>query len=57
MKINLKNPALKKGLGIASIVFSGLVAVVGAIADQKQAQEFEDMKKVVSELQNQIKGS
>lgn len=46
---------VKKGLGIASIVMTGLVAVVSALSDQKKAAEFDDMKKAIEELQNQNK--
>lgn len=57
MKINLNGPVAKKIISYGSVVITGVVAVIGALADKKHAQEFEDMKKVVSELQNQIKGS
>lgn len=49
MKINLD---AKKILGIASAVVMGTVTVINALSDQKKAQEFEDMKKTLSELQN-----
>lgn len=53
MKLDfIKKPAIKKGLGIASVLFTGLVAVSGAISDRKKEQEFEDLKKAVSDLQN-----
>lgn len=52
MKINLNNPTVKKVCGIVSAVVVGAIATVNALADQKKAQEFEDMKKVLSELQN-----
>lgn len=52
MKFDLNNPGLKKGLGIASVVFAGLMAVANALSDQKREQEFEEMKKTLSELQN-----
>ena len=45
------NPIFKKGLGVASIVVSGVTAVIGALADQRKAREFEEIKRVVSELQ------
>lgn len=47
----IKNPAVKKGLGIASALFMGVVAVSNALSDQKREKEFEDMKAVLSELQ------
>ena len=47
----MNSPGLKKGLGIATVVFAGISAVASAITDQKKEQEFEDLKKVVSELQ------
>lgn len=51
-KINLNGPVAKKVLGIAGAVVMGLVTVSNALAEQKKAQEFEDMKKTLSELQN-----
>lgn len=48
----INNPAVKKGMGIASAVFTGVVAVAGALADQKKAAEFEEMKKTLAELKN-----
>lgn len=52
MKLDvLNNPALKKGLGIASVAVAGIVAVSNALSSQKKEQEFEDLKKAVSELQ------
>lgn len=47
----INNPGLKKGLGIASIIFAGVAAISNAISDQKKEQEFEDLKKAVSDLQ------
>ena len=52
MKIDFNNPGLKKGLGIAAVVFAGLMAVANALSDQKREQEFEEMKKALSDLQN-----
>lgn len=49
--MNLKFDA-KKILGIASAAVMGIVTVVNALSDQKKAQEFEDMKKTLSELQD-----
>ena len=42
----------KKILGIGSAVVMGIVTIVNALSDQKKAQEFEDMKKTLSDLQN-----
>ena len=47
----VNNPGLKKGLGIASVVFAGVAAISNAMADQKKEQEFEDLKKAVADLQ------
>ena len=47
----MNSPGLKKGLGIATVIFAGISAVASAITDQKKEHEFEDLKKVVSELQ------
>lgn len=57
MKINLDNPMLKKALSIASVALAGIVAVANALSDQQKEREFEDMKKAISELQNQMKES
>lgn len=56
MKNILESEGLKKSLGIASALVMGVVTVANALSDQKKAQEFEDMKKAISELQNQIGG-
>lgn len=53
MRFKINNEKLAKGLSIASIVAAGLVAVVNAIGEQKQAQEFEALKNAVAELQKQ----
>ena len=55
MKLDVNNPILKKGLGVASVVFAAIVAASNAMSDQKKDQEFEEMKKALSELQNQNK--
>lgn len=55
MKLDVNNPMLKKGLGVASVVFAAIVAASNAMSDQKKDQEFEEMKKALSELQNQNK--
>lgn len=52
MKNNLfNNPALRKAIGIGSAIFAGMAAISGALADQRQKQEFEELKEKVSELQ------
>lgn len=53
MKIN--GDALKKGLGVLSVIAAGAVAVANALSDQKKEAEFEGLKKAVEELQNQNK--
>ena len=51
MKLDIiKNPAFKKGLGIISVAFAGIAAVSSALSDLKKDKEFEEMKKIVSEL-------
>ena len=54
MKIKdiINSPGLKKGVGIASVIFAGVAAISNALNNQKKEQEFEDLKKAVSELQN-----
>ena len=52
MKFIPKNIDLKKVAGIASAVMMGIVTISNALADQKREQEFEDMKKTLSDLQN-----
>jgi hypothetical protein len=51
-KFNIDNDGVKKVLGIVMAVGTGVLAVINTLADQKKAQEFEDMKKTLSELQN-----
>lgn len=60
MKFNdfINSPGLKKGLGIATVIFAGISAVASAVTDQKKEQEREglitkvnDLEKAVSELQ------
>lgn len=53
LKSIIKNPALKKGMGIASVVFTGVVAIAGAIADQQREKEFEDLKKDIAKLKSE----
>lgn len=52
MKFNMDNPMLKKGLGVASVVFAAIVAASNAMSEQKKDREFESMKKALEELQN-----
>ena len=52
MNIKVNNEKLANVLSIASVVAAGLVAVVNAIGEQKQAKEFEALKAAVAELQN-----
>lgn len=52
MKFKLENEIAKKVLGFAPVVVAGVVAVINALSEQKQAQEFEALKEAVSELQN-----
>ena len=53
MKINnlIKNPVFKKGIGIASAVIAGIIAMSDTITEQKRDEEFEEMKKQIEELQ------
>lgn len=53
MKIKFDGPVVKKVVGIVSAVAVGAVAVVNALSEQKKAQEFEEMKKTLSELTKQ----
>lgn len=46
----IKNPVVKKSFGVVSAVVSGVLTISSALTEQKKAQEFEDMKKTVSEL-------
>lgn len=50
----IKSPVVKKSLGIASAVVSGVITVSSALSEQKKAQEFEEMKKTVSELKKAL---
>lgn len=52
MKIKLENEIVKKALGFVPVVVAGVVAVINALSEQKQAQEFEALKQAVSELQD-----
>lgn len=53
MKINnlVKSPVFKKGIGIASAVIAGIIAMSDTIAEQKRDDEFEEMKKQIKQLQ------
>lgn len=53
LKEIIKSPALKKGMGVASVIFTGVVAIAGAIADQQREREFEDLKKDIAELKSE----
>lgn len=53
LKEIIKSPALKKGMGVASVIFTGVVAIAGAIADQQREQEFESLKKDVAKLKSE----
>ena len=52
MRINnlIKSPVFKKGIGIASAVIAGVIAMSDTIAEQKRDDEFEEMKKQIAEL-------
>ena len=43
---------VKKAFGVASVLLAGVSAIAEAVSERKKAQEFEDMKKALSELQN-----
>ena len=57
MKFDINSPVVKKVLGIASAVVMGVVTVTNALSEQKKNQEFEEMKKTLSELQENKEGS
>lgn len=50
MKLNIKNIPWKKVAKIGGYVVAAAVAASSAISEQKKAEEFEEMKKFVSEL-------
>lgn len=54
MKFDIKNMNInpKKILKIGVAVVAGVAAVAGSIKDQNKEEEFEAMKKALSELQN-----
>lgn len=51
-KFNIKNINPKKAMNIALAVGAGIVTIVSTISDQNKEEEFENMKKALSELQN-----
>lgn len=53
MKFNdlIQNPALRKGIGVASTLIACIAAVGEVISNQKKEEEFEEMKKQLAELQ------
>ena len=51
VKFDINSPVVKKVLGVASAVVMGIVTVTNALSEQKKDQEFEEMKKTLSELQ------
>ena len=55
MRINnlIKSPVFKKGIGIASAVIAGIIAMSDTIAEQKRDDEFEEMKKQIKELKSE----
>lgn len=48
----IKNPVLKKGLGITSTIVMCIAAVGNVLAEKDREQEFEEMKKTLKELQD-----
>ena len=48
----INNPIVRKGLGIVSVIFTGISAVSGVLSEQKKNKEFEEMKKTLNEPQN-----
>lgn len=49
-KFDLKKIDSKQVVNIASALVMGVIAVSNALSNQKKEQEFEDMKKTLSEL-------
>lgn len=49
----INNPLVKKGLGIAGAVMMGIITMGDALASQRKEREYEEMKKIVSELRKQ----
>lgn len=50
MKFDLKKVNWQKVAGIVGCVVTGVAAFSQALGDQKKEAEFEEMKKIVSEL-------
>ena len=50
MSFNINNPGLKKGLGYAFAILSGLFTFAGVLADQQKDAEFEKMKQDIEAL-------
>lgn len=51
VKFNINSPDMKKALGFVSAVVMGIAAVANALTEQAKDREFEEMKKTLSELQ------
>ena len=49
----VNNPLFKKGLSIAGAIMMGIITMSDALANQKKEREYEEMKKIVSELRKQ----
>lgn len=47
----INSPILKTVGKYAGVVVTGVLAIAGALSDQKKEKEFEELKKAVSELQ------
>ena len=50
----VKNPTVKKTFSVVSVIFTGVVAVSGALEEQQREREFRQLKRKVSELQKKI---
>lgn len=48
----INSPVLKSVAKYAGVAVTAVVAISGALADQKKEQEFEELKKKVDDLQN-----
>ena len=51
VKFDINNFDVKKALGFVSAVVMGIAAVTNALTEQAKDREFEEMKKTLSELQ------
>lgn len=51
MAFKIKNETVKNILSFAPVIVAGAVAVVNALTERKQAQEFDALKQAVAELQ------